>query len=83
VARRFDPQPELGAAIRELRLAKRLTQARLAELADLEPTWISRLEQGRANPSYGTVRRLAAALDESVSTLAARAEANERKRSRR
>jgi transcriptional regulator with XRE-family HTH domain len=75
VGRRFDPQPELGAVIRELRTAQGLTQARLAELANLEPTWISRLEQGRANPSWGTVQRLAAALGETVASLASRAEA--------
>jgi len=74
VARRTEPQHGLGAALRELRLARGLSQEELAQRASLHPTWISHLESGRENPAWGTVRRLANALDVPLGTLAARAE---------
>ena len=60
--RRYEPQRALGAAIRTLRHERGLTQRQLAAKADVEPTWISRLENGSANPSIATLRRLAKAL---------------------
>jgi putative transcriptional regulator len=73
VGRRREPQYALGRAVREARLDRGLTQEQLAERIDADPTWLSRLEAG-GNPAWGTVRRIAAALDVSVSELAARAE---------
>jgi transcriptional regulator with XRE-family HTH domain len=74
MAPRPEPQPGLGAAIRELRLERGISQEDLAHAADTHPTWISHLESGRNNPSWGTVRRIAAALEVSVSDLARLAE---------
>lgn len=74
VARRTEPQKGLGAALRELRLERGLSQEEVAHRASLHPTWISHLESGRENPAWGTVRRLAAALDVSLGALAERAE---------
>jgi transcriptional regulator with XRE-family HTH domain len=81
VARRTEPQEGLGAALRELRTERGLSQEELAHRASLHPTWISHLESGRENPAWGTVRRLADALEVSLSALAERAEALERERS--
>ena len=75
VARRTEPQLGLGAALREFRVSRGLSQEELAHGASLHPTWISHLESGRENPSWGTVRRLASALDITLADLAARAEA--------
>ena len=83
VARRTEPQLGLGAALREFRVNKALSQEELAHRASLHPTWISHLESGRENPSWATVRRLATALDITVADLAARAEALEAQRSDR
>lgn len=80
VARRTEPQAGLGAALKEMRLERGLSQEDLAHRASLHPTWISHLESGRENPAWGTVRKLAAALDVSLSTLAERAEALEPER---
>ncbi len=74
MARRFEPQPDLGRAIRHLRTERKLTQRALAEQADIHATWLSHLEAGRVNPSWGTVRRIAVALDVRLSELAAEAE---------
>jgi transcriptional regulator with XRE-family HTH domain len=43
--------------------------------SEVHPTWISHIESGRNNPAWGSIKRIAAALDLKVSELAARAEA--------
>ena len=68
-----DPQIALGRAIRARREELGLTQLQLALELDTDATWISHLESGRQNPTYGTVDRVARALDLSIGELAARA----------
>ena len=75
---RSDPQVALGQVIRETRTARGLSQEEVANGADLHPTWLSHIEAGR-NPSWGTVRRIAAALGIEVSDLARTAEKVERR----
>jgi transcriptional regulator with XRE-family HTH domain len=74
MGRRHEPQEALGRAILQLRDERGMTQAALARAADTDNTRISHLENGRTNPAWGTVRRIAAALDVPVSKLAALAE---------
>jgi transcriptional regulator with XRE-family HTH domain len=74
MAPRREPQAGLGAAIREQRKRLGLSQEELADRADTHPTWISHLESGRKNPAWGTVERIARALEIKVSDLATRAE---------
>jgi len=74
VARRVEPQPELGSALRRLREEKKLSQEEVAHGADLHVTWLSHIENGRVNPAWGTVRRLAASLGVQVSDVALAAE---------
>jgi len=74
MGRRLEPQEALGQAIRELRGQRGLTQRQLADAADVNETWISHIEAGRTNPAWGTIVRIATALDVRVSELAARAE---------
>lgn len=76
--RRTDPQIGLGRAIRELRTRVDLSQERLGIVAGLHPTWISHIESGRINPTWGNVRRIAAGLQVSLPELAALAEELER-----
>jgi transcriptional regulator with XRE-family HTH domain len=73
MAPRSDPQVALGQAIRQTRLARGLSQERVAHGADLHPTWISHIEGG-SNPAWGTVKRIASALGVEVSELAKQAE---------
>jgi transcriptional regulator with XRE-family HTH domain len=77
MAPRTEPQPALGAAIRKRREELGLSQEELGHVAGIHPTWISHIESGRNNPAWGSVRRIATALDLNVSELAARAEALE------
>jgi transcriptional regulator with XRE-family HTH domain len=74
MAPRSEPQPGLGRAIRELRLARAMSQEELGRRAGIHATWISHIESGRNNPAWGSVRRIAAALDVRLAELAARAE---------
>jgi transcriptional regulator with XRE-family HTH domain len=71
---RDEPQDGLGQAIRRLRTDRGWSQEALAEAAGLHLTWISELESGQVNPSWGTTRRLAAALEVRHAVLATLAE---------
>ncbi|MGE5282805.1 MAG: helix-turn-helix domain-containing protein [Chloroflexota bacterium] len=71
---RPEPQAVLGATVRRLREERGLTQEAVAHKAGVHPTWVSRLESGKLNPSWGMVARVAAALNVSVSDLAKAAE---------
>jgi transcriptional regulator with XRE-family HTH domain len=77
--RRDDPQIGLGKAIRKLRTDGQLSQETLGHRADIHPTWISHIESGRINPTWGNVRRIASGLKVPLSELAALAEDYERK----
>jgi transcriptional regulator with XRE-family HTH domain len=52
------PHPALGEAIRSLRLKAGLTQENLSEASGIHTTEISRLENGRRNPTLNTFKRL-------------------------
>jgi transcriptional regulator with XRE-family HTH domain len=64
----------LGEAVKARREALGLTQEEVAHNGDLHQRWVSNVETGKRNPSYESLRRLAAALDYSASELIARAE---------
>lgn len=72
--RRDDPQIGLSKAIRQLRMEYQLSQEALGLRADIHPTWISHLESGRVNPTWGNVRRIAIGLRVPLPVLAALAE---------
>ena len=74
MARADDPQPALGAAIRELRTKRNVTQEDLAHKAGVTVGTLSLIERGRSNPAWGTVKRIARALDATVADLARRAD---------
>ncbi|MGH2905114.1 MAG: helix-turn-helix domain-containing protein [Solirubrobacteraceae bacterium] len=80
--RRASPRPQraLGEAIREARKDRGLSQEAVALDAEMEPSWLSHIESGRRNPSWGTVQRIAAAIGVQVSELAHSAERIERDR---
>ena len=77
--RRDDPQIGLGKAIRALRTEGQLSQEALGQRAEIHPTWISHIESGRINPTWGNVRRIARGLKVELAQLAALAEDFERK----
>jgi DNA-binding XRE family transcriptional regulator len=64
------PEGEIfGAHLRELRTARGLTQAELADLARTSKPFISNLERGLTTPTLGMLLRLADALDQRPSNI--------------
>jgi transcriptional regulator with XRE-family HTH domain len=59
----------LGRNVRRLREARGLTQEKLAEKANLDPTYISGIERGVRNPGIKNVARLAKALGGTTAEL--------------
>lgn len=59
----------LGKRLRELRLRKGLSQEKLAELAKIEPTSLSNIENGRNYPSFGTLENIMKELDTDFATV--------------
>lgn len=64
----------LGASIRRLRIARELTLVRLAEATELSHPFLSQIERGLAQPSLGSLRRIAFALETSPIELIAAAD---------
>jgi transcriptional regulator with XRE-family HTH domain len=67
-------QLALGLAVKARREQLGITQETLANDTSLHQRWISNVETGKRNPSYASLRRLAAGLGLSASELLARAE---------
>ncbi len=59
----------LGARIKEVRLAKGMTQLELASALGKDHSSIARIESGRVNPSYLYLKELAKGLEVPLSTL--------------
>ena len=59
----------LGARVRELRLAKGLTQEQLVERADLDRSYYADVERGRTNASILILARVAQGLGVSLAVL--------------
>jgi transcriptional regulator with XRE-family HTH domain len=66
-----DPQTALGAVLRE---EKEFTQRAIADKADLTYAHYCAIESGKANPLWGTMRRIAKALGVTVTEVAKRIE---------
>jgi transcriptional regulator with XRE-family HTH domain len=73
------PQVDLGKAIRALRDRRGLTQETLAEKSGLTGRTLSAIETGTANPTWATVRDIAAGLGVSISEVAELAESYEQR----
>lgn len=59
----------LGKCVRELRAQKGLTQVEFAERCGFYQTYLSRIENGRANPTLNAVEVIAGGLGLSVFDL--------------
>jgi transcriptional regulator with XRE-family HTH domain len=66
--------PDLGGAIKRLRIERNLTQEDLAHKAGITTGTLSRTETGETSPSWRTVKSIAAGLDMSAAELVATAE---------
>jgi len=59
----------LAAKIKEVRIANNLSQEQLALIANVDRSFISRLERGIANPSYLMLLQIASALKKSIKEI--------------
>lgn len=80
--RRYEPQYALGRVARHRRDELHLTQDEVATRADIAKMHLSKIENGSGNPSLGTLRRLAAALELSTTELVKRMEREDARSSR-
>jgi transcriptional regulator with XRE-family HTH domain len=63
----MEMQAIVAQNIRRLRVARGLSQEALAVDAEIDRTYVSRLERGLENPTVAVLDRLAQALDASIS----------------
>jgi transcriptional regulator with XRE-family HTH domain len=73
-------QQRFGKALRARRNADRMTQAVLAERADLHRTYVSELERGLKEPGFHVLRRLNRALPGAWDELLGKAETPDKPR---
>jgi len=64
-----DIKVKFGKRAKELRLLKGVSQEKLAELADLDRTYIPGIEAGRRNVSLEVIEKIAKAFSMSISEL--------------
>lgn len=71
------PQPALGKAIKELRERNGATQEAVAHDAGITTATLGVIERGLSNPTWATLKGIAAALGVSMAELAKRTEKHE------
>ncbi len=64
-----DINKEVGFRIRSLREDRKLSQEKLAELADLHRTYIGQIERGEKNIGIKNLERIATALGVNIKDL--------------
>ena len=62
----MDIKVAYGEKVKAIRKSQNVSQEKLAELAELDRTYISDIENGKRNVSIETVFKIAKALDKSI-----------------
>jgi len=65
----LEPEKAFSLVLKELRKKHRLSQERLADLCQLDRTFISLLERGKRQPSLSTIITIANCFDIAPSTM--------------
>jgi transcriptional regulator with XRE-family HTH domain len=60
---------QFGAKVRKYRIKKKLSQEKLAEIADLHRTYIGQVESGKRNIALKNIEKLAKALNVGIREL--------------
>lgn len=80
MAKRHRALTAFGSNLRRERESQKLTQEKLAEKAELDPTYISGIERGVRNPSLLSIVRIAKALSTTASNLSRGIEGRQHRR---
>ena len=64
-----DIKKNFGIRVKDLRISKRYSQEKLAELSDLDRTYIPGIESGKRNVSIVVVEKIAKAFNITISEL--------------
>ena len=64
-----DIRAKFGKHLRELRTAKKYSQEKLADMADMHWTYLGGIERGERNPTLINIEKLAKALETSLPDL--------------
>jgi transcriptional regulator with XRE-family HTH domain len=75
-----DLSARFGAAVRELRRSRGLSQERLAALAGIDRAYMGGIERGQRNPTLSMIQRVADGLEMPISELFRAVEGSRRKR---
>lgn len=65
----MDLNEKIGVKIKDLRLEKKLSQEKLAGLAEIDRTYMQSIEKGRRNISISTLHKVAIALQTKMSQI--------------
>lgn len=65
----MSPEQALSKALRMRRLEAELSQEQLAEMCDMDQTYLSQIERNRRQPSIRVLRKIAVALDIKLSDI--------------
>jgi transcriptional regulator with XRE-family HTH domain len=79
MTRTSTPDPALAATLRRMRKERGVTREVLAFRSGVTVSGLARIEQGKAAPGWGTVRRLAKGLGVSMVELSAAVEGTHRR----
>ncbi len=60
---------KLGENLKRIRSEKNITQSKLAEILDVDRSFVSNIENGKTNPTLSTITKLAKALDVQIEKL--------------
>jgi transcriptional regulator with XRE-family HTH domain len=74
--KQIDAKSLFGSAVRKFRHEKKISQEKLAELAEIHRTYIGDVERGIRNISLANMVKIASALGVPLSRLIAEMEAN-------
>lgn len=64
-----DDAKKLGENLKKIRMTKNITQTELAETLGVDKSFISNIENGKANPTLSTIAGLAKVLKVSTNEL--------------
>ena len=64
-----DDAKKLGENLKKIRMTKNITQTELAETLGVDKSFISNIENGKANPTLSTITGLARVLKVSTNEL--------------